>query len=335
MCATLRTALAAASSRFPCVRRSWLACGWGRCDGVPTGCSGCLVPGAHRLGSAGAQARRRRGCQEQKSSTRLGMDPTTFNAARNRELHKLHAYGNYHSVSPPCAQPSSSPDYYAHRTECVPDARLSALPLQLDLFLNKHVLDLGCNAGKISLEVKRYLHAASVVGIDIDATLISDATALGDKAAELSPDHRCEFVVGDFMAPGYFEDVYLRDRTGEEHAMTGEDRGKGRARPDTILLLSITKWLHLHHGDAGLLALFHSLYNLLAPGGILVVEPQEWKNYKSAVKKNRDLRDVFKGIQIRPNFEAELRDVGFVMVEGGFIERDEGGFSRPLMIWRK
>lgn len=63
---------------------------------------------------------------------------------------------------------------------------------------------------------------------------------------------------------------------------------------DVILLLSITKWLHLHHGDVGLRKLFKRLANALPTGGLLVVEPQERDNYRAAVKKNKDLRPMFK-----------------------------------------
>ena len=63
---------------------------------------------------------------------------------------------------------------------------------------------------------------------------------------------------------------------------------------DVILLLSITKWLHLHHGDAGLRRLFQRLANALPEGGMLIIEPQEQANYKAAVKKNKDLRPMFK-----------------------------------------
>ena len=48
---------------------------------------------------------------------------------------------------------------------------------------------------------------------------------------------------------------------------------------------SVTKWMHLHGGDAAMHQLFTDISNMLVPGGIFVLEPQPWKSYKAAFKK--------------------------------------------------
>lgn len=50
---------------------------------------------------------------------------------------------------------------------------------------------------------------------------------------------------------------------------------------------SVTKWVHLNRGDEGLKALFASFHAALAPGGLLLLEPQPWRSYKKAGDKVR------------------------------------------------
>lgn len=46
--------------------------------------------------------------------------------------------------------------------------------------------------------------------------------------------------------------------------------------------LSITKWIHLHGGDEGLLSFFRRIHSVLVKNGILVLEPQGWEGYAKA-----------------------------------------------------
>lgn len=186
--------------------------------------------------------------------------------------------------------------------------------------------------------VVTHLGASTSHGLDIDPILISRASALAFEA-EISD---CTFSCADFMASprDFFSAASL---SGEPET----------ARFDTILLLSITKWLHLHHGDDGMRALFAALHAYLAhEGGTLVVEPQEYENCESprsrrpkpsrspaggfadvkATNKNKALKPMFYTLKMRPPFEEELKAAGFSLVQT--IEREEGGFSRPLLVWR-
>ncbi|KAM0792817.1 hypothetical protein ACM66B_002583 [Microbotryomycetes sp. NB124-2] len=211
------------------------------------------------------------------------------NTARDRARHRELEHGNYRN-------------YYNHRQQATPDARLSLLPL--DLFRDKSVLDLGCNAGKLTVEVVEHCGAKRSKGIDIDPVLV-------DQAQRRTIDGRISWECADFVQ--------------EDAIESGEW--------DTIMLLSVTKWLHLHAGDEGMRMLFKRLHDVLPAGGTLIVEPQEKENYAKAARKNKNLRPVFQSIRMWPPFEQELRDVGFQLLST--IEREEGGFSRPLMIWRK
>ncbi|BGP53254.1 hypothetical protein JCM8202_002579 [Rhodotorula sphaerocarpa] len=195
------------------------------------------------------------------------------------------------------------------------DGRLALL--DRSLFDGKVLLDIGTNAGKVAIDAVSHLGCTRAVGVDIDPLLIQDACAHAADAAEEGVRSRLTFFADSVMQLGWFD-------ARREPRLAGVD---------VVTLFSITKWLHLHHGDAGLLRLFADLHAFLPPGGVLIVEPQEFANYRRAVKRNPDLRETFKAIELWPPFDRELEAAGFVLETR--IEREEGGFSRPLLVWRK
>ena len=88
----------------------------------------------------------------------------------NRHSKAQYPYGNYDS-------------YYSYRL--VPSSLGSRGPIDVRLrafrqewFTGKDVCDIGCNAGLVSASVARVYSVRSMVGFDIDATLVSKARAL-------------------------------------------------------------------------------------------------------------------------------------------------------------
>lgn len=53
---------------------------------------------------------------------------------------------------------------------------------------------------------------------------------------------------------------------------------------DTVLCLSLTKWIHLNWGDAGIKRLFHRIFAHLRPGGYLILEAQSFQSYSKRRK---------------------------------------------------
>ncbi|GBN68832.1 Pre-miRNA 5'-monophosphate methyltransferase, partial [Araneus ventricosus] len=64
-----------------------------------------------------------------------------------------------------------------------------------------------------------------------------------------------------------------------------------RTEFDLITCFSTTMWIHLNHGDNGLDNFLHIISKL---GKFLLLEPQEWKSYKSALRRMARLnREAF------------------------------------------
>eukprot|EP00632_Arachnochrysis_sp_CCMP2950_P003033 CAMPEP_0185716990 /NCGR_PEP_ID=MMETSP1164-20130828/43959_1 /TAXON_ID=1104430 /ORGANISM="Chrysoreinhardia sp, Strain CCMP2950" /LENGTH=438 /DNA_ID=CAMNT_0028384625 /DNA_START=30 /DNA_END=1346 /DNA_ORIENTATION=- len=109
---------------------------------------------------------------------------------------------------------------------------------------------------------------------------------------------------------------------------------------DVVCAFSVTKWVHLAHGDAGIRRFFARALAALKPGGRLVYEPQEWRSYRRAKHKcakheSDTIRHNFATIKLRPADFAKLLvdDIGFERVDLLGTPRDPGlpkGFQRPI-----
>lgn len=169
-------------------------------------------------------------------------------------------YGNYNR-------------YYGYRkgTDCA-DIRINLF--RKEFFENKDILDIGCNIGHITLTIARDYSPRKIVGIDIDKSLIKIAKKniryyniknLLNKS-EADDNKRIQFIHGNYIPES---DECLQNEKPEF---------------DTILCLSLTKWVHLNFGDSGVKRLFKKIYRQLRPGGCLLLEPQSWASYQKKSK---------------------------------------------------
>lgn len=210
------------------------------------------------------------------------------------------------------------------------DLRLQCFASYRDLFLDKDVLDIGCNIGHVTLSVARDFAARSVTGIDIDKKLVNIARKNVRhyvKSSETPPHGESPIVdgssgseffpismpilYGPLDIPGFRRDECKSHRfpynvtfkhvrsylfpTQFWCVMNGFLQGSYVLEDDSllcaehqqfdmILCLSVTKWVHLNWGDAGIKQMFKRIYAQLRPGGKLVLEPQNWSSYKSKKK---------------------------------------------------
>lgn len=108
---------------------------------------------------------------------------------------------------------------------------------------------------------------------------------------------------------------------------------------DTIVCLSVTKWIHLNYRDAGLKRFFKRIYNHLKPGGLFVLEVQPFDNYGRRKKMSDRLRANYYTIKFKPTqFDEYLlgKEVGFKRILASTTtEHQCAGFKRPLKVFEK
>eukprot|EP01124_Arcella_intermedia_P023791 TRINITY_DN3855_c0_g1_i3.p1 TRINITY_DN3855_c0_g1~~TRINITY_DN3855_c0_g1_i3.p1 ORF type:complete len:149 (-),score=41.84 TRINITY_DN3855_c0_g1_i3:84-530(-) len=102
---------------------------------------------------------------------------------------------------------------------------------------------------------------------------------------------------------------------------------------NTILCLSLTKWVHVQNGDEGIRLLFQKISEQLEEGGHLILEAQPWKSY---TRYKMDKAMVQK-LTLQPtDFKAILEAHGLQLRFEGKPVKAHGGFKeRQLQVFQK
>lgn len=105
---------------------------------------------------------------------------------------------------------------------------------------------------------------------------------------------------------------------------------------DTVLLLSLTKWIHMNFGDEGIRTLFTKIKSLLRVGGRMVLEAQKFKTYAKILPLSSRFQKVYPSIQLKPEMFEEylVKQLGF-MKEGVYQSLSRDSYKRDLVVFRR
>jgi len=265
-------------------------------------------------------------CKAHPSTTTTAAATTTTTV---KEV-KRFQYGNYDR-------------YYGYRNPNCEDVRL--LSFRPDWFAGLDVLDIGCNAGHVTMSVAHDFNPRKIVGIDIDPKLIASARKSVKSYAKAKMAEHGQFpmslplIYGAIppAAPSTFpnnvsfvQGNYVPESEEFLQMVTPEY--------DTVLCLSVTKWIHLNWKDAGLKRFFRRIFSHLRPGGRLILEAQGWASYNRRKKLTEEIAENYAAIQLYPERFGDflLSQVGFSTCEEVVTAHHSAkGFRRPIHIYTK
>ncbi|KAE8687532.1 putative RNA methyltransferase [Hibiscus syriacus] len=268
-----------------------------------------------------------------------------------KKIKKVFPYGNYRH-------------YYGYRigrdAEREEDPRIRVL--KKEWFEGKDCLDIGCNSGIITIQIAKKYNCGSILGIDIDSGLVQEAIwhlrkfVKTESAEKKNTNGSNVKVVQDVN--GSEECATKSSNEGSSNNPNHNSSGERNLSDivsfreenfvwsqlpdkqyDTVLCLSVTKWIHLNWGDDGLITAFSKIWRLLRPGGVFVLEPQPWNSYEKNRKVSETTASNYHDIKYRPDSFREilLDKIGFRKVEDltSELSGTKAGFDRPILAYYK
>lgn len=225
--------------------------------------------------------------------------------------------------------------YYGYRCEKNEDVRLTALSQYEELFNGKEILDIGCNDGSLTIAVAKRFDVNFIVGTDIDANLIGRARKHVTCESQAIINNNDKNIVKHTKFPSNIAFKQSNYVLNNDNLLELEE-----PRFETILCLSVTKWIHLNFGDDGLKRAFKRMYRQLKENGTLILEAQDWKGYKRRKNLTPEINIHYKNVKFFPQqFHDYLlsSEVGF---ESSYsiklpAEHSANGFKRPIIAYKK
>ncbi|XP_050411228.1 probable RNA methyltransferase Y17G7B.18 isoform X2 [Patella vulgata] len=251
--------------------------------------------------------------------------------------------------------------YYGYRNKPESgeeDIRL--LSFKREWFNAKDVLDIGCNVGHVTMTIAKQFLPTRMVGLDIDSNLISTARKNIKYYIDVKKENYIDVsenenmvglsvpcsanVVASPINSGVLSDTCisfpenLSFKQGNYVLNNSKQLSLVQEEYDTILALSVTKWIHLNNGDTGIKMFFQRIFRHLRPGGRLILEPQPWTSYKKRKNLTLTIQNNFQNIELKPeHFQKYLLDVvGFSKCELiDVVHHKSKGFRRPIQMYTK
>ncbi|KAJ0029864.1 hypothetical protein Pint_13238 [Pistacia integerrima] len=271
---------------------------------------------------------------------------------KKRKRKEVFPFGNYKN-------------YYGYRIGEGLDEDPRLKVFKEEWFQGKNCLDIGCNSGIITIQIAKKFQCRSILGVDIDSNRVEDAYWHLRKIVKMEKDERKRAQASRLDVPGNTDGpqrgVMVMSSAEEEevskdcsppverdlHEIVSfqqenfvHSRHPLEMQYDTILCLSVTKWIHLNWGDDALITLFTRIWRLLHPGGIFVLEPQPWRSYEKNRRVSETTATNYQNIVFHPEqFQEILLDkIGFRRVEvitSDGLSDSKTGFNRPIFAFQK
>lgn len=154
------------------------------------------------------------------------------------------------------------------------------------------------------------------MGIDIDPVLI-------ERAKEKNSVENIEFFHLNFMDSQ--ERINLLNEYLQKHHIN---------KFNVCFCFSITMWIHLNHGDDGLRKFLETISEI---SDSIVIEPQPWKCYKSAVKRMKQCNKVFPhftNLKLRNNIENDIENIIIKCGATKIYESPKTRWGRKLLVFK-
>ncbi|KAH0629101.1 hypothetical protein JD844_010932 [Phrynosoma platyrhinos] len=165
------------------------------------------------------------------------------------------------------------------------------LSKELSTALYRHLL--GCGESEAS-------HGHSVPGKGLCLLCCDIDPGLIERAKQHSP----------FPGAISYATLDIMDFSAREMLLSSYLSRFGRSAFDICFCMSVTMWIHLNHGDSGLVKFLSCLASKCT---YLLIEPQPWKCYRAAARRLRKLGrndfDHFRSLTINGNMAEKITQI--------------------------